>query len=137
MATLVFNDIREKESIFGLTVGKDFKSSYAKLKAEREQRVLKITNVTTKYHGKVPLHQRLVLLCADFLESTKEFELNELINFSDNIYSLDKILPIGKVEKLNSMIKELYQKYQIEIVQPNLEYLIDKYKTASQQVALI
>ena len=33
------------------------------------------------YEGQVPMHQRLILLCHDFLESTWDFELNDLFNF--------------------------------------------------------
>ena len=35
MASLIYDDIREREAMIGLTVGHDFQSMYAKIKAER------------------------------------------------------------------------------------------------------
>ena len=62
MAALLFDDIREREALIGLTVGMEFKSMYAKIKAEREHKARTVEGVSI-YDGRVPLHQRLVLLC--------------------------------------------------------------------------
>ena len=35
-----------------------------------------------------------------------------------------------KFAKLERMVKELLKKYQIEILQPKLDYVIEKFKTA-------
>ena len=65
-----------------LTVGQDFHSKTAKMQAERARRLEEQKEVYfTVYEGKVPLHQRLVLLVQDFLESTVDFELSDLFNF--------------------------------------------------------
>ena len=32
------------------------------------------------YEGRVPLHQRLVLLCQDFLESIFDFNVSDILN---------------------------------------------------------
>ena len=55
MATLMIDDIKEREALFGLTVGMDFDSMYAKIKAERELKAKKIEGVSI-YDGRVPLH---------------------------------------------------------------------------------
>ena len=57
MATLMIDDIKEREALFGLTVGMDFDSMYAKIKAERELKAKKIENVydSTWYASPPPL----------------------------------------------------------------------------------
>lgn len=82
------------------------------------------------YEGPVPVHQRLSLLCYDFLESTWDFELNELFNFQGNINELEKSMQDHKAEKMNRLIKELFKKYQLEIVTPNIDYIVNKFKTS-------
>ena len=85
------------------------------------------------YEGQVPLHQRLVLLTQDFLESTWDFELNDLFNFQGSLLGLDKNIKRERAEKLEKIIKELFKKYQIEVIQPNLEYIINKFQTAYEE----
>ena len=51
----MIDDIKEREALFGLTVGMDFDSMYAKIKAERELKAKKIEGVSI-YDGRVPLH---------------------------------------------------------------------------------
>lgn len=55
MALLLIDDMREREAIIGLTVAKDFKSRYAKIKADRERKAKKIEGVSV-YDGRVPIH---------------------------------------------------------------------------------
>ena len=129
MATLMIDDIKECEALFGLTVGMDFDSMYAKIKAERELKAKKIEGVSI-YDGRVPLHQRLVLLCQDFLESTWDFELHDLFNFQNSLLGFDKNIRAEKLEVLDRLVKELFKKYQIEIIKPNIDYFVEKYKTA-------
>ena len=76
-----------------LTVAQDFQSKTAKMQAERARRLEESKEVSvTVYEGKVPLHQRLVLLVQDFLESTLDFDLNDLFNFQGSLLGLDKKL---------------------------------------------
>ena len=35
-----------------------------------------------------------------------------------------------KAEKLGRLIKELFKKYQLEIISPNIEYIVNKFKTS-------
>ena len=42
----------------------------------------------TKYKGKIPVNQRLVLLTADFLEATKDVEEYELFKWRSNVSGL-------------------------------------------------
>lgn len=118
--------MKAKEQLIGLTVAKDFKSYYAKLKAEREHQDRRNEGVTI-YQGQVPLHQRLILLCQDFLESTWDFESNDFFNFQNSIETYDKNISRAKVLIFEDLIKELFQKYQLEIVKPNIDYFVEKY----------
>ena len=63
------------------------------------------------YEGRVPLHQRLILLCHDFLESTWDFELLELFNFQGSLLGLNKNMDKDKADKLDKIVKELFKKY--------------------------
>ena len=53
--------------------------------------------------------------------------MNDLFNFQGSLLGLDKNIRQDKAEKLEKIIKELFKKYQIEIIQPNLEYIINKF----------
>ena len=55
MATLMIDDIKEREALIGLTVPLDFQSMYTKIKAEREHRAKKVEGISM-YEGRVPLH---------------------------------------------------------------------------------
>lgn len=35
-----------------------------------------------------------------------------------------------KAEKMSRLIKELFKKYQLEIVTPNIDYIVNKFKTS-------
>ena len=72
----------------------------------------------------------MVLLCQDFLESTWDFELHDLFNFQNSLLGFDKNIRAEKLEVLDRLVKELFKKYQIEIIKPNIDYFVEKYKTA-------
>lgn len=76
ITSVIFDDVDQKvrQQILGLTVAKDFESRAEQIKAKRERMKEDNKNVTV-YEGQVPLHQRLILLCQDFLESTWDFDL--------------------------------------------------------------
>ena len=42
-------------------------------------------------------------------------------------------MPKDKAVKLQKLIKELFKKYQIEVLQPNIDYLVDKFQTAYEK----
>ena len=42
-------------------------------------------------------------------------------------------MPRHKAEKLQRLIKELFKKYQLEILQPNIDYVVDKIQTAFEK----
>lgn len=44
----------------------------------------------TKYEGKVPVNQRLVLLAADFLEATKDVDAYEMFKWRSNLHGKEK-----------------------------------------------
>lgn len=120
---------KEQEEINALTVAHDFDSAFAKKQAERADKLEQSKDVTV-YEGQVPLHQRLTLLCQDFLESTLNFDINDLHNFQQSLQGQDKNIRADKLAKLHRIVKELFKKYQLEIVQPDLDYIIKKSMTA-------
>ncbi len=85
------------------------------------------------YEGRVPLHQRLVLLCTDFLESTWDFDIIDMFNFQTSINRVSDNIKEEKVKILKHLIKELYKKYQLEVIRPDLGYIIDNYQTAYEK----
>jgi len=84
----------------------------------------------TVYEGRVPLHQRLVLLCQDFLESVWDFGLSDLLNFQTSLKNTEASMKPEKVDILKKVTKELFKKYQIEIVRPDVGYILEKCQTA-------
>ena len=46
MASLMIDDIKEREAIIGLTVGRDFQSMYDKIKVERKLAAKKVEGVS-------------------------------------------------------------------------------------------
>ena len=83
----------------------------------------------------MPLHQRLILLCSDFLESVWDFKITDLINFQSEQQSIDdrSERQPAKVKLLNRLVKELYKKYQLEVVRPDVSYIVSQYKTAFEK----
>ena len=65
----------------------------------------------TKYEGVIPVHQRLVLLASDFLESTHEFALNDLFNLQTVMSDFDHMVDKEKASKLVRLTRELFKKY--------------------------
>lgn len=39
-----------------------------------------------------------------------------------------------KADKLKRLVKELFKKYQIEVLQPNLDFVVNKFKTAHEKL---
>lgn len=93
-----------------LTVAKDFNSQVQKIANERDERAKKNREVS-KYEGVVPVHQRLILLVQDFLESVDDFELNDLFNLQNLLKDHDQMVDKEKADKLVRLSKELFKKY--------------------------
>ena len=123
-------DMKQREAIFGLTVGIDFKSLYDQNKEIRRQKIEENKELT-KYEGKVPINQRLVLLTADFLEAIKDVDQYEYFIWRSNFQSGEEGEMLKhRVSKVLNIIKQLFRKYQLEIVRPNIDYVINKYQSA-------
>ena len=126
--------MRDKELLFGLTLGQNFASNHDKLKETRAQKQEREQGLSI-YEGRVPLQQRLILLCSDFLESVWDFKITDLINFQNDLQSIDNKSERQpeKVKLLNRLVKELYKKYQLEVVRPDVSYIVNQYKTAFEK----
>ena len=73
------------------------------------------------------MNQRLVLLAADFLEATKDVDHYEMFKWRSNLTTVEKEDRQNKVSQMITIIKQLFKKYQLEIIRPNLDYVINKY----------
>ena len=82
-------DMKQREAIFGLTVGIDFVSLYEQNKALRKLKKEENKELT-KYEGKIPVNQRLVLLAADFMEATKDVDHYEMFKWRSNLNTAEK-----------------------------------------------
>lgn len=102
------------------------------MKAERARKIEQSKEVTV-YEGRVPVHSRLILLCEDFIESTADMELNELLNFQGSLLGFDSSIKTEKAERLVRIIKELFKKYQIEVIQPNLTFIVNQFQSAYEK----
>ena len=103
-------DMKQREAIFGLTVGIDFVSLYDQNKALRKLKQEENKELT-KYEGKIPVNQRLVLLTADFLEATKDVDHYEMFKWRSNLNTAEKEEHQNKVSKTITIIKQLFKKY--------------------------
>ena len=71
----------------------------------------------------------------DFLESVDdEFDLNDLFNLQAVMTNLENTMEKYKADKITRLMRELFKKYQIEIVQPNLDYIVNKFYTAYERL---
>ena len=91
----------------GLTIAQGFeswalKNKEARLLQKEESKDLSV------YEGRVPIHQRLILLCYDFLESTQSFDINDLFNFQGNMFGQEKHIEKKKLKNLERIVKELF-----------------------------
>ncbi len=59
----------------------------------------------------------------DFIEITKDFELEELYCLQ-SIQSVFQGLPERKAKRMLRLIGQITQKYQLEIVKPNLDFIL-------------
>lgn len=64
----------------------------------------------------------------DFLLATEEIELNQKITWTNSVDSkLISGLSGKHGIKVNKLMKELFKKYQLEIILPNVNYIIKKF----------
>ena len=77
---LYCDNVKAYEELWGLTKAIDFTSQAKQIVLQREQMREDAKDVTV-YEGRVPIHQRLRLLCYDFIESTQDYTSEELDNF--------------------------------------------------------
>ena len=57
------------------------------------------------------MHQRLMLLCYDFIESTKNFDAQEISNFQRHFFGPEYMIMADRYYKLECIVRELFQKY--------------------------
>lgn len=74
--------MHDKERLFGLTKGRGFESNYLQLKRKRAKKLEHERDLSV-YEGRVPINQRLILLCQDFLESVFDFNIGDLFNLQN------------------------------------------------------
>jgi hypothetical protein len=64
----------------------------------------------------------------DFIEITKDFDMEELYCLQ-SIQSVFQGLPQKKAKRMLRLIAQITQKYQLEIVKPNLDFLLQSFIT--------
>lgn len=77
--------------------------------------------------GRPPVNDRFIWMVRDFLLATTDFELNEKISWSTSVRTLTGGVVQKKGHKLLKLMKELFKKYQLEIVQPDVGYIVKKF----------
>ena len=74
--------------------------------------------------GVPPASERLIWMVRDFILATTEFELNEKISWQSSVSKLTGGVIPRKGQYLLKLMKELFKKYQLAIIQPNVDYVI-------------
>lgn len=77
---------------------------------QREQMKEEAKDLTV-YEGRVPIHQRLRLLCFDFIESTRDFTEEEMTNFQSRYFETEHSIFGSENAKLERIVNELFHKY--------------------------
>lgn len=78
----------------------------------------------TVLQGEPPASERLIWLVRDFILATSDFELNEKISWQSSVSKLTGGVIPRKGQILLKLMKELFKKYQLAIIQPNVDYII-------------
>jgi hypothetical protein len=68
-------------------------------------------------------NQRLVNMVKEFLWETREFECEELYALT-TVQGFDNNMTADKALKIMTLIPKLSQKYQLEIIKPNMDAII-------------
>lgn len=73
-------------------------------------------------------NQRLVNMVKEFLWETREFECEELYALT-TVQGFDNNMTADKALKIMTLIPKLSQKYQLEIIRPNMDAIIQNNQT--------
>ena len=73
-------------------------------------------------------NQRLVNMVKEFLWETREFECEELYSLT-TVQGFDNNMTAEKALKIMTLIPKLSQKYQLEIIRPNIDAIIQNNQT--------
>lgn len=73
-------------------------------------------------------NQRLVNMVKEFLWETREFECEELYALT-TVQGFDNNMTAAKALKIMTLIPKLSQKYQLEIIRPNIDAIIQNNQT--------
>ena len=73
-------------------------------------------------------NQRLVNMVKEFLWETREFECEELYALT-TVQGFDNNMTAEKALKIMTLIPKLSQKYQLEIIRPNIDAIIQNNQT--------
>ena len=73
-------------------------------------------------------NQRLVNMVKEFLWETREFECEELYALT-TVQGFDNNMTAEKALKIMTLIPKLSQKYQLEIIRPNMDAIIQNNQT--------
>jgi hypothetical protein len=115
--------IKEYESLYGLTKAQDFESIVEAKRLFKLQQIEENKSLTV-LQGEPPASERLIWLVRDFILATSDFELNEKISWQSSVSKLTGGVIPRKGQILLKLMKELFKKYQLAIIQPNVDYII-------------